>query len=221
MIKDNMIKDIYILGVGHNTPVYIDLVQACGYTIKGLYHFNNERTGEIDHGFPILGSFEDLFKMGTLEGINFALSQGDNTIRTSIFNKIKNKKGNIPTLIHPTSNVSPFAKIGQGVVIHLNSVVHPDVIIGDNTVLSCNVSISHTTTIGKNCYLAACSLIGAYVNIKDNVFIGLGAILISGKVSYIGEKSFVGAGALVTKSVEAKTVVAGSPAKVIRILDNE
>lgn len=29
-----MNKEIYILGVGHNTPVYIDLVESCGYTIK-------------------------------------------------------------------------------------------------------------------------------------------------------------------------------------------
>lgn len=36
-------KDIYILGVGHNTGVYIDLAQSCGYNVKGLYHYNNER----------------------------------------------------------------------------------------------------------------------------------------------------------------------------------
>ena len=41
-----MNKEIYILGVGHNTPVYIDLVESCGYTIKGLYHYNEELTGK-------------------------------------------------------------------------------------------------------------------------------------------------------------------------------
>ena len=56
-----MNREIYVLGVGHNTSVYLELVETCGYTIKGLYHYNDERVGELDHGYPILGSFNDLF----------------------------------------------------------------------------------------------------------------------------------------------------------------
>ena len=48
-----MNKEIYVLGIGHNTPVYLYLVESCGYTIKGLYHYNDERVGELDHGYPI------------------------------------------------------------------------------------------------------------------------------------------------------------------------
>ena len=44
-------KDIYVLGIGHNTPVFIDLAEICGYTIAGLYHYNDDRTGQVDHGF--------------------------------------------------------------------------------------------------------------------------------------------------------------------------
>lgn len=47
-----MDDEIFILGVGNNTPVYIDLVEACGYTVGGLYHYNIERTGETGWGIP-------------------------------------------------------------------------------------------------------------------------------------------------------------------------
>ena len=81
-------KEIYALGIGRNTPVFIDLAEACGYTIAGLYHYNDDRTSEYDHGFEILGSFEDLYKKNTLDGMNFLLTMGDNQIRSEVFYKI-------------------------------------------------------------------------------------------------------------------------------------
>jgi len=52
------------------------------------------------------------------------------------------------------------------------------------------------------------------VRIEDHVDIGVGAIILPGVT--IGKGVQVGAGAVVTKNVEAYTVVAGNPAKVIR-----
>ena len=65
------------------------------------------------------------------------------------------------------------------------------------------------------------AMIGAYVHIEDNVFIGIGVNMISGKVDTIGRNAYIGAGALVTKSVAPFTVVAGFPAKVIKQLSEE
>ena len=97
----------------------------------------------------------------------------------------------------------------------------PDVEIGDNTVISYNSSVTHNTVIGNNSYVALGAMIGAYVNIGNNVFIGIGVNVISGKVDYIGDNSYIGAGSLLTKSIEKNSLVAGSPARVIRHLDEE
>lgn len=214
-------RDIYILGVGHNTPVFIELVEACGYTVRGLYHYSADRTGEVDHGYPILGSFDDLWEKPSLSGMAFALSQGNNKIRKEVFDKIVSMGGDVPTLIHPKAEVSRFAVLGKGVVIHIGTVVHPDVVIGDNSIISYHSSITHNTQIGNNCYIAMGAMIGAYVHIEDNVFIGIGVNMISGKVDTIGQNAYIGAGALVTKSVPPFTVVAGFPAKVIKQLSEE
>ena len=32
-----MNKEIYVLGIGHNTPVYLDLVESCGYTLSLIH----------------------------------------------------------------------------------------------------------------------------------------------------------------------------------------
>ena len=52
------------------------------------------------------------------------------------------------------------------------------------------------------------------VKIADNVWIGMNAIILKGVT--IGENSVVAAGAVVTKSVPANTVVAGNPAVVVK-----
>ena len=53
--------------------------------------------------------------------------------------------------------------------------------------------------------------------IEENVWIGGGAILLPGVK--IGRNAVVGAGAVVTRSVPANTVVAGNPARVIREIE--
>lgn len=205
-------EDIYILGVGHNTIVYIDLVEISGYNVKGLYHYNEEMTGKLYWGYPVIGSFETLYSKKNLQGLNFALSQGDNDIREKCFNKIKNLGGNIPTIIHPRATVSKFSKLGEGVIVHANAVIDPDTKVGCNSVISFNAGVCHSSCIGSHCFLSPGVLLGAYTIVEDNVFMGICSKSISGKVDKIGYKAYIGAGALLTKSVRPECVMIGSPA---------
>lgn len=219
-----MNKEIYALGVGHNTSVFIDLAEACGYTVKGLYHYNDIRTGEIDHGFKILGSFKDLFAIGSLESKNFLLTMGDNKIRTELSNKIISLGGRVPSLIHPTAVISRFAKISPiGVYISPFTYVQADSTIEENTVLLSHVNISHTTSIGKSCFIAGGATIGAFTTMEDFVFVGQGALSISGKVRTIGKGAYIGARCLITHDVPELVIFSGVPGRVLKkiILNDE
>jgi UDP-perosamine 4-acetyltransferase len=208
-------KEIYALGIGHNTPVFIDLAEACGYKIAGLYHYNDTRTGEIDHGFEIIGSFDDLFARESLEGMNFMLTMGDNEIRAEVLAKILALGGNVPSMIHPTAVVSRFATISPiGVYISPFVYVQADTVVNQNTILLSHVNISHTCTIGRNCFIAGSSTIGAYTSVEDNVFVGQGVMTISGKVETIGHHAFLAARSLITKSVPPHATAIGQPAQI-------
>lgn len=210
-------KNIYALGVGHNTPVFIDLALACGYKIAGLYHYNSERTGEYDHGIEILGSFDDLFAMGNLAGKSFMLTMGDNKIRTEVSDKIINQGGKVPSMVHPNAVISHFAKISEtGVYISPYTYVQADSTIGSNTVLLSHVNISHTTHIGNSCFIAGGATIGAYTEMEDFVFVGQGALSISAKAKRIGHHAYIGARSLLTRDVPSEVVIAGSPARILR-----
>jgi len=54
----------------------------------------------------------------------------------------------------------------------------------------------------------------APVRIADNVWIGMGALILKGVE--VGENSVVAAGAIVTKSVPPNVVVAGNPAQIVK-----
>lgn len=212
-----MTKEIYALGVGHNTPVLLDLAIGCGYIIAGLYHYNDERTGEVDHGFKILGSFNDLWQTGNCHGKKFLLTMGDLDVREELAKKIISLGGELPTLIHPSAVISTYAKISNiGVCIFPFVFVQSDSVVEDNTVILSHVNISHNTKISKNCFIAGGAVVGAYTEVEEHVFIGQGALTISGKCNIIGHHSFVGAGALVTKPIKSSSIVAGFPAKIIK-----
>lgn len=210
-------KEIYALGVGHNTPVFIDLAESCGYKIAGLYHYNSERTNEFDHGFKILGSFDDLFdEDNSLTDKNFLLTMGNNEIRKTLTHKIVQKGGKVPTIIHPSAIISRFAKISNtGVYISAFSHIQADTVIDEGVIILSGVNISHTNHIHPYCFIAGGATIGAYTELEDEVFVGQGALTISGKVSKIGRKAYIGARSLVTKSINPNSIVKGSPAKTI------
>ena len=212
-----MQKDLYALCIGHNSPLFIDFALACGYSIAGLYHYNNTSTREIDHGYEILGSFNDLFAKVSLDGMSFLLTMGDNKIRTELSDKIIAMGGKVPSLIHPTAVISAFATISDvGVYISPYTYVQADSSIGNNTVLLSHVNISHTTHIGNSCFIAGGATIGAYTNMEDFVFIGQGALSISAKAKHIGHHAFIGARSLLTRDVPPCVVMAGAPARILR-----
>jgi acetyltransferase-like isoleucine patch superfamily enzyme len=104
--------------------------------------------------------------------------------------------------------------------------------IGSGTYLNRGTEIvaAHSVTIGRDCKIARDVIImdtdqhgirggtppRADVVIGDRVWIGARAIVLKGVA--IGDDSVVGAGAVVSRDVPARTVVAGSPARVIRTL---
>lgn len=209
-------REIYALGIGHSTPLFIEIAEAAGWRVAGLYHYNDERTGEMDHGFKILGSFKDLYEKD-LSKMNFLLTMGDMQIRKETADNLIVRGGVIPTLIHPSAMISRFASIAdQGVIIGANVELQNDVIVNENTVIRSDALVGHNTTIGKDVFIGPKALVGAFITIGDLAFIGQASVLVSGKAEHIGRNALIGAGSLVTKAIPDDVVAVGSPAKVIK-----
>ena len=135
--------------------------------------------------------------------------------------------------IHPTAFVAQGAVIigdvtlGEGSSVWYNSVLRADINsirigpqsnVQDGSVIHLaddyGVTVGELVTIGHKAMIHACT-------IADEALIGMGAIILDG--AEIGARSIIGAGALVTqyKKIPEGSLVMGSPAKVVRQLDQE
>ena len=82
--------------------------------------------------------------------------------------------------------------------------------IEDDVMIAANAQLISNNHDLDNRWIITCKP----VRICRRAWIGAGATILPGVT--IGENAVVGAGSVVTKSVEANTIVAGNPAKVIR-----
>ena len=121
------------------------------------------------------------------------------------------------------------AVIGEGCNICSHCFIENDVAIGNNVTIKCGVQVWDGITIKDGVF------VGPNVTFTNDKFprsqqhkepvrtlvekgasIGANATILCGIT--IGENAMVAAGAVVTKDVTANTVVAGNPAKVIKVL---
>jgi acetyltransferase-like isoleucine patch superfamily enzyme len=124
--------------------------------------------------------------------------------------------------------------VGDDVVIGRGSLVENDTTIGAMTKIQAEAYITAYSTLEEHVFIAPCvvttndDFMGRTERrhelikgptIRRGARIGGGAVLLPGVE--IGEEAFVGAGAVVTKDVEARMLVVGNPARVMRPVDED
>ena len=127
----------------------------------------------------------------------------------------------------PDATIIGKVELGEDVGIWFGSVLRGDnepIVVGKGSNIQEGVMI-HTdprypVTIGENCTIGHHAIIHGCV-IGDNSLIGMGATILNGAT--IGRNCLVGADALVTEGKEFpdNSLIVGSPAKVMLVLDDE
>ena len=124
-------------------------------------------------------------------------------------------------LLLASSNV----RIGEGSVINMGITISDNylklVTIGERVAVSPNVTIvavsaPNNSRLTDNPYVKSRLIRRDRVKIEDDCWIGAGAIILPGVT--IGEKSIIGAGAIVTRSIPPNRIAAGVPCTVMRRL---
>ncbi|MBD2526697.1 serine acetyltransferase [Nostoc sp. FACHB-133] len=90
-------------------------------------------------------------------------------------------------------------------------------VVNHETVIGANCTLRHSTTIGNK--KLPDDSISASPQIGNNVDIGSNVVII-GPIK-LGDNVVIGAGSVVVKDIPQGTVVAGNPAKIIRLINSD
>lgn len=127
--------------------------------------------------------------------------------------------------IEPGAIIRDQVDIGEGAVIMMGASINIGAVIGAGTMIDMNAVLGGRATVGKNCHIGAGTVLAGVIEppsakpvvVEDDVVIGANVVVLEGVT--IGKGAIVAAGAVVTKDVEPYTLVAGTPAKVLKAID--
>jgi UDP-perosamine 4-acetyltransferase len=188
----------------------IEFCQECGFDIVGVVDFSDEAT--LQYELPYLGNDEKfLSKAEHYKTCKLVICPDAPKVREKIVLRYKAVGFSFAQVISPSARVSPTAVLGEGLQIQAGALISAQSVIGDFVRINCGAQVFHDCKIGAYTTLAPTAFISGRVTVAERCYFGVGSIVLPN--IKIGEGVTVGAGAVVTKDVEAWTTVAGIPAK--------
>ena len=129
--------------------------------------------------------------------------------------------------IEPGALIRDMVTIEKNAVVMMGAVINIGAVVGEGSMVDMNAVVGARGILGKNVHLGACSVVAGVLEppsatpviVEDDVVIGANCVILEGV--RIGKGAVVAAGSVVTKDVEPGAVVAGSPAKVVKMKDEK
>lgn len=133
----------------------------------------------------------------------------------------------IDARIEPGAIIRDKVTIGKNAVIMMGAVINIGAEVGEETMVDMNAVVGARGKLGKRVHLGAGAVVAGVLEppskdpciIGDDVLIGANAVILEGVK--IGDKAVVAAGSVVTEDVPSGVVVAGTPAKIVKSVDEK
>lgn len=206
-----------IVGAGTYGEVYLAYLQESGIEIVGFLDDNVNLHGTFIKGVPVLGGIDLLDKIKDLYQIEAVYCPiGNNQLRTHVLTMARNYGLQTPNFIHHTAILASNVQIGHGVYVLPNTTIMPYVKIENDVMISIGSNIAHHSVLRQGVFVSNGVNLGASLVVEKYAYIGMGSTIMTG-VKLLGENCLIGAGAVVIKDVNENAVMAGVPAKLLRI----
>ena len=205
-----------VWGAGGHGKVLTDaLLAASQWEVAGIIDEDGNKNNTEVLGINVTlfeGDLREAAKRFRCDAVAVAI--GDNYTRCEKFQLLRDAGLSAANVVHPSAHVSPFVKLGEGVVILAGATVNPGTIIEDNVCVNTAASVDHDNHLAYSCHIFPHATLTGTVHIEEFAYVGAGAVVTPNRK--VGKYSFVGAGAVVVNDVPEGAVVCGVPAKFTR-----
>ena len=131
----------------------------------------------------------------------------------------------VPARIEPGAIIRERVTIGENAVIMMGAILNIGAVVGRRTMIDMGAVLGGRATVGDDCHIGAGAVLAGVVEpasatpviVEAGVLVGANAVVIEGV--RIGAGAVVAAGAAVTEDVPAGAVVAGTPARIVKMKD--
>jgi len=182
------------------------------FTVDREYMNNKEFLG-----LPLI-PFEEVNVRYPIEEYSMFIAIGYkklNTLREEKYNEAKEKGYNLISYVSSKLISWGDTIIGDNCFILENQVLQPFVKIGNNVIIWSGNHFGHDVVIADHTWLSSHIICSGYVKVGSNCFIGINATIRDGVK--IGNKSIIGAGALVNKDIKEKSVLIASATELYKL----
>ena len=206
-------RHLYIFGCGgHGREVASIAVQMSTSNLQMTFLVDDEKYLSP----PVNGTCVKLFENVVFDqNSRYVVAIGDPVIRRAIAKSFDERGVTAATLIHPRAEISGQSQVGDGAIVFAGSIVSTSVRLGQHAHVNLACTLSHDVALGEFATLSPGVNVAGHVEIGRDVFVGVGASIISGTSVtplVIGDGAIIAAGACVVGSVEPGALMAGVPA---------
>jgi sugar O-acyltransferase (sialic acid O-acetyltransferase NeuD family) len=210
-----------IIGAGTYGETYLDYLREAGVNIVGFLDDNTDLVGKVIRGTEVLGTTSLLPELKERYGVEDVYCPiGSCRIRVGMLERARALGYRTPNFIHNKADIAPTIFIdNEGIYIESSTIIFPYVTIERDVMICGGTIVAHHCHLAQGTFISAGVNFGASIRTGKYAYIGIGSTIMTG-IKELGEDCLVGAGAVVIRDVPERAVVAGVPAKVLRIKES-